>query len=163
MPSDTQRSLRHQNNRLDEADGAIGCRSGQAHTPAIAGTGPGTNSRSGHGVGRDDLPCRHSGAGAGDANPGSREEPHAPFVGGTVILRTFDVGADKPVPYFKLPAEDNPFLGYRGIRVYEGHRELLRAQMRAILRASALGRVQMMMPMVAAREEILWVKTQLAE
>ncbi len=83
--------------------------------------------------------------------------------GRTVVLRTFDVGADKPVPYFNLPAEDNPFLGYRGVRVYEGHRELLRTQMRAILRASASGRIRMMVPMVAAREEILWVKAQLAE
>jgi phosphoenolpyruvate-protein phosphotransferase len=83
--------------------------------------------------------------------------------GRPVVLRIFDIGADKPAPYLKLPAEDNPFLGYRGVRLYEQHRELVRAQMRAILRASALGRVHMMVPMVATREEILWVRAQLAQ
>lgn len=107
---------------------------------------------------------------AGREQPPSEEEQFEVYAqaaraarGRTVILRTFDVGADKSLPYFKLPAEDNPFLGCRGVRVYEEHRELLRAQMRAILRAAALGRVQMMIPMVAAREEVLWVKAQLAE
>jgi fructose-specific PTS system IIA-like component len=83
--------------------------------------------------------------------------------GRPVILRTFDIGGDKPVAYFKLPAEDNPFLGYRGVRIYEEHRDLVRAQLRAILRASAFGRVHLMIPMVASREEVLWVKAQLAE
>jgi fructose-specific PTS system IIA-like component len=83
--------------------------------------------------------------------------------GRPVVLRTFDIGADKPAPYFKLPAEDNPFLGYRGVRIYEEHRELVRAQMRAILRASAVGRVHLMVPMVATLEEVLWMKAQLAQ
>src|SRR5207245_6065451 len=83
--------------------------------------------------------------------------------GRPVVLRTFDIGADKPAPSFKLPAEDNPFLGYRGVRIYEEHHELVRAQMRAILRASAVGRVHIMIPMVATRDEVLWVKAQLAQ
>jgi fructose-specific PTS system IIA-like component len=83
--------------------------------------------------------------------------------GRPVVLRIFDIGADKPVPYLKLPAEDNPFLGFRGVRLYEQHQELVRGQIRAILRASAVGRVHMMIPMVATREEIVWVKAQLAQ
>jgi phosphoenolpyruvate-protein phosphotransferase len=81
--------------------------------------------------------------------------------GKPVILRTIDVGGDKPLSYLKMPAEDNPFLGYRGARVYAEHQELLFTQLRAILRASAFGRVQLMIPMVTAMEEVLWVKAQI--
>jgi len=83
--------------------------------------------------------------------------------GKPVILRTIDVGGDKPLSYMKTPAEDNPFLGYRGARVYAEHQELLCAQLRAILRASAYGRVQLMVPMVTAMEEVLWVKGQIKQ
>lgn len=83
--------------------------------------------------------------------------------GRPVVLRIFDIGADKPAPYLKLPAEDNPFLGFRGVRLYEQHQELVQAQMRAILRASAFGRVHILVPMVATREEIVWVRAQLAQ
>jgi fructose-specific PTS system IIA-like component len=80
-----------------------------------------------------------------------------------VILRTFDVGGDKPLPYLHMPAEGNPFLGYRGVRVYADHQELLEAQLRAILRASALGRIQLMVPMVSALDEVLWMKARIAK
>jgi fructose-specific PTS system IIA-like component len=107
---------------------------------------------------------------AGREQPPSEDEQFEVYAqaaraarGRAVMLRTFDIGADKPVSYFKLPAEGNPFLGYRGVRIYEEHRELLCAQLRAILRASAFGRVHMMVPMVAALEEVLWVKARLAE
>ena len=56
-----------------------------------------------------------------------------------VIIRTFDFGGVKKVPYLNLPREENPFLGYRGVRIYNEHRELLQSQLRAILRASAVG------------------------
>ena len=83
--------------------------------------------------------------------------------GSTVILRTFDVGGDKPVPYLQLSAEKNPFLGLRGVRVYPVHADVFRSQLRAILRASAFGRIWMMVPMVSSLDELRWVKQRLAE
>lgn len=73
-----------------------------------------------------------------------------------VIFRTFDIGADKPAPYLNLPREDNPSLGVRGIRLYQRVPELIRAQIRAICRASASGAVRVMSPMVATLEEAKW-------
>ena len=83
--------------------------------------------------------------------------------GRPVIIRTFDLGGDKVVPYLHLPAEDNPFLGYRGVRIYAEHRELLQAQLRAILRASAFGKVQIMVPMISSLEELLQFKVEISE
>ncbi len=83
--------------------------------------------------------------------------------GSTVILRTFDVGGDKPVPYLQLAQEKNPFLGLRGLRVYPAHAELFRSQLRAILRASAFGRIWMMVPMLSSLDELRWVKARLVE
>jgi fructose-specific PTS system IIA-like component len=81
--------------------------------------------------------------------------------GRPVIIRTFDVGGDKPLTYLNLPQEANPFLGCRGVRVYAEHQEIFRAQLRAILRASAFGRVRLMIPMVSSLDEVLRVKAQL--
>ena len=83
--------------------------------------------------------------------------------GRSVIVRTMDIGGDKPVPHLNLPNETNPFLGYRGMRIYAEHQELFRGQLRAILRASAFGRIQIMAPMVSSLEEVLWLKSQIAE
>ena len=80
-----------------------------------------------------------------------------------VIIRTLDIGGDKQVACLNLPAEDNPFLGYRGVRIYSDHQQLIRDQLRAIVRASALGRVQMMVPMISSIEEVRWVKDRLTE
>lgn len=80
-----------------------------------------------------------------------------------VIIRTIDIGGDKPVPNLNLPAESNPYLGFRGMRIYQEHRDLFRAQLRALLRASAFGRIQIMAPMVSTIEEVLWLKAQFAE
>jgi phosphoenolpyruvate-protein kinase (PTS system EI component) len=66
-----------------------------------------------------------------------------------VIIRTIDIGGDKPVPHLNLPAESNPYLGFRGMRIYQEHCDLFRAQLRALLRASAFGRIQIMAPMVS--------------
>lgn len=71
-----------------------------------------------------------------------------------VIFRTLDAGGDKPVPYLGLPVERNPFLGYRAVRMYGEHLDVVSAQLRAILRASAFGKANIMVPMVAAVEEI---------
>lgn len=75
-----------------------------------------------------------------------------------VIIRTFDIGGDKKVPYLNLKHEENPFLGFRGVRLYQQHAELLQIQLRAILRASAFGAVQIMAPMIASVDEILEFK-----
>lgn len=69
--------------------------------------------------------------------------------GRPVIIRTLDVGGDKPLPYIPMPAEENPFLGIRGIRLCLARPELLRTQIRAILRAAEFGRLRIMFPMVA--------------
>jgi fructose-specific PTS system IIA-like component len=83
--------------------------------------------------------------------------------GQPVIIRTFDIGGDKKVPYLNLSPEDNPFLGYRGVRIYPDQHQLLQSQLRAILRASAVGPLQIMVPMVATLEEIVGFKAELAQ
>lgn len=80
-----------------------------------------------------------------------------------VIIRTFDLGGDKAVPYLELEAEENPFLGLRGVRLYAEQRDLLQVQLRAILRASAFGKVHVMIPMVSCLEEVLAFKDQLRQ
>ncbi len=82
--------------------------------------------------------------------------------GKPVIIRTIDIGGDKPLSYLRLPAEANPFLGLRGSRIYAAHSELLETQLRAIARASALGPVWVMVPMVSSVEEVRWIKARLA-
>jgi multiphosphoryl transfer protein len=64
-------------------------------------------------------------------------------------LRTLDVGGDKPLAYLPMPAEENPFLGVRGIRLCFAYPELFRTQLRAIFRAAAHGPVKIMYPMIA--------------
>ncbi len=71
-----------------------------------------------------------------------------------VIIRTLDVGGDKPLAYCPLPAEDNPFLGERGIRLLLKEQELLRVQVRAILRASQWGSLRIMIPMITNISEV---------
>lgn len=83
--------------------------------------------------------------------------------GRSIIVRTMDIGGDKPVDYLNIPAENNPFLGYRAVRIYEEYAVLFTTQLRAILRASAHGSLKIMIPMISSMEEILWVKEKLAE
>jgi phosphoenolpyruvate-protein phosphotransferase len=84
------------------------------------------------------------------------------FIERPVIVRTFDLGGDKSARYLNLPRESNPFLGYRGVRLYAEHTDLLRTQLRAILRASAYGRIHIMVPMISSLEEIRRFKDELA-
>ena len=71
-----------------------------------------------------------------------------------VTMRTLDIGADKTLPYFKTPKEPNPALGWRGLRISLGWRDLLRVQLRALLRASVAGNLRVLLPMVTSLEEI---------
>jgi phosphocarrier protein FPr len=70
-----------------------------------------------------------------------------------LVIRTLDVGGDKPLPYLPIGPEPNPFLGERGIRLMHTRPELFRAQLRAILRASAAGKIAIMFPMIATFAE----------
>jgi phosphotransferase system enzyme I (PtsI) len=74
--------------------------------------------------------------------------------GRPVIIRTLDIGGDKNIEYLKLPKEANPFLGFRATRLCFERTEMFRAQLRAILRASAYGRVKIMYPMIATIDEL---------
>jgi phosphocarrier protein FPr len=71
----------------------------------------------------------------------------------TIVIRTLDVGGDKPLPYLPIPKEENPFLGERGIRVSLARPEILRTQFRAILKASKSGSIDVMFPMVSSLSE----------
>jgi phosphocarrier protein FPr len=71
-----------------------------------------------------------------------------------LVIRTLDIGGDKAAPYIVTPAETNPFLGVRGIRLCLRQPELFRTQLRAIYRASQLGAVLIMFPMIASLEEL---------
>lgn len=77
------------------------------------------------------------------------------FRGSSVTIRTLDIGNDKQLPYFKTPHEVNPALGWRGVRVSLEWQDLLRVQLRAILRASAHGPVRILFPMVGSVDEVL--------
>jgi phosphoenolpyruvate-protein phosphotransferase len=76
-----------------------------------------------------------------------------------LIIRTLDIGGDKEVPYLSLPAEENPFLGVRGIRLCLARSDLFRPQLRAIYRAAATGPVKIMFPMIATVEELRAART----
>ncbi|AKO30365.1 phosphoenolpyruvate--protein phosphotransferase [[Haemophilus] ducreyi] len=83
--------------------------------------------------------------------------------GKQVILRTMDIGGDKELPYLNLPKEMNPFLGWRAIRIGLTRREILDTQLRAVLRASAFGKLAVMFPMIISVEEIRELKAIVAE
>jgi phosphotransferase system, enzyme I, PtsP len=83
--------------------------------------------------------------------------------GKTVTIRTLDVGADKLPAYMQVPREDNPYLGWRSIRISLEMPEFFKVQLRAILRAAALGRVRIMFPMISSVEEIRRAKELLEE
>jgi phosphocarrier protein FPr len=83
--------------------------------------------------------------------------------GRPLIIRTLDVGGDKPLAYLPIPKEDNPFLGERGVRVGLDRPEILRTQLRAILRAAAFGKVSVMFPMIATLNELRDVNAMLGE
>lgn len=78
-----------------------------------------------------------------------------------VIIRTMDIGGDKDIPYMGLPKEKNPFLGWRAIRICLDRKEILHDQLRAILRASAFGKLRIMFPMIISIDEVRELKEEL--
>ena len=80
-----------------------------------------------------------------------------------VVIRTLDIGGDKKLPYFQFPHEDNPFLGYRAIRLCLDKPNIFKTQLRALLRASVGGRLAIMFPMIATVEEFKKAKEMTLE
>ena len=80
-----------------------------------------------------------------------------------VVIRTFDIGADKPAPYMNLEKEENPALGCRAIRICLTHPDFFKTQLRAILRAAAYGELAVMFPMIISDKELIRAKELLAE
>ncbi len=78
-----------------------------------------------------------------------------------VVIRTLDLGADKQAPYFNLPKEDNPAMGYRAIRICLSQKEIFTTQIRALLRASVYGNLAVMFPMIVSVEEVLEIKKEI--
>ncbi|ADQ08170.1 phosphoenolpyruvate-protein phosphotransferase [Caldicellulosiruptor hydrothermalis 108] len=78
--------------------------------------------------------------------------------GKPVIIRTLDVGGDKNISYLNIDKEENPFLGYRAIRLCLGNKELFKTQLRALLRASIYGKLKIMFPMITCIDEVYQAK-----
>ncbi|HEH9399224.1 TPA: phosphoenolpyruvate-protein phosphotransferase PtsI [Aeromonas sobria] len=75
-----------------------------------------------------------------------------------IIVRTMDIGGDKELPYMNFPKEMNPFLGWRAVRIFFDRADIMNAQLRAILRASAFGKLRIMFPMIISVEEFRSLK-----
>ncbi len=83
--------------------------------------------------------------------------------GKPLIIRTLDIGGDKSLPYYEFPVEENPFLGWRALRICFDKPEIFNAQLSAILRASYYGKVRILLPMIISVDEIVKVKEILEE
>jgi len=83
--------------------------------------------------------------------------------GKPVIIRTLDVGGDKNISYLNIDKEENPFLGYRAIRLCLGNKELFKTQLRALLRASIYGNLKIMFPMITSSDEVYKAKLVIQE
>lgn len=80
-----------------------------------------------------------------------------------ITIRTLDIGGDKEIPYLNLEKEENPFLGYRAIRICLSQTDLFRTQLRSILRASAYGNIQILLPFITSLEELRAAKEIIEE
>ena len=83
--------------------------------------------------------------------------------GKPVIIRTLDIGGDKEIPYLGLEKEDNPFLGFRAIRFCLQRKDIYETQLKALVRASAFGKIKVMVPLVTGVDELRQVKTMIAD
>ena len=79
------------------------------------------------------------------------------------VIRTMDIGGDKPLAYLEIPHEDNPFLGFRAVRISLQRKDLFLPQLKAILRAGVYGKAAIMVPMVINAAEIKQIKAMVAE
>ncbi|MDX7952102.1 phosphoenolpyruvate--protein phosphotransferase [Lichenihabitans sp. Uapishka_5] len=98
-----------------------------------------------------------------DEQAGIYAELARAFAPHPVIVRTLDIGGDKPVAGIEFPHEDNPFLGWRGVRMCLDRPDVFKPQLKALLRAATEGNVKIMVPMVTNADEVLRVKALLAE
>ncbi|WP_429884751.1 phosphoenolpyruvate--protein phosphotransferase [Geoalkalibacter halelectricus] len=85
------------------------------------------------------------------------------FGGHPVTIRTLDIGGDKALPYFAPPHEDNPFMGWRSVRVSLDHRDIFRTQIEAVLMAGVHGPIRLLFPMISSMEDIRACKEVVAE
>lgn len=83
------------------------------------------------------------------------------MAGQPVVIRTLDIGGDKPIPYLPAVQEANPFLGWRGIRFAMCFRELFQTQLRALLRAATEGNLRIMLPMIATPDDVAWARAEI--
>lgn len=81
--------------------------------------------------------------------------------GKPVIIRTMDIGGDKPAEFIDIGKEHNPFLGYRGVRIYQEFNQLFQEQLRAILKVTAFGPIKIMVPMICSYDEVVWIKSEI--
>lgn len=87
----------------------------------------------------------------------------AVICGREITIRTLDIGGDKTLPYYPMDREENPFLGFRAIRISLQDKELFKTQLRAVLRASAFGKIRILFPMIISLEELRAAKAVLRE
>lgn len=102
-------------------------------------------------MGREDIPSEEDQFKA-------YKEAVAKCAGHTCVIRTMDIGGDKPLAYLDVPKEENPFLGWRAIRISLARRDLFMPQLKAILRAGVYGKAAIMLPMVISVNEVKQVK-----
>src|SRR5690606_9449748 len=82
---------------------------------------------------------------------------------GVVVIRTLDIGGDKQLDYYPVEYEQNPFMGYRAIRISLHEKELFKTQLRAILRASYYGKIKILYPFITSIDELNRANQLLAE
>uniref|UniRef100_UPI0040560D59 phosphoenolpyruvate--protein phosphotransferase n=1 Tax=Agathobacter sp. TaxID=2021311 RepID=UPI0040560D59 len=102
-------------------------------------------------IGRDELPSE-------EEQYNIYKQAAQSMAGRRVIVRTFDIGADKRADYLQLPQEENPALGYRAIRIGLTHPEIFKTQLRALYRAAVYGNISIMYPMIISTEEVEVIK-----
>lgn len=145
------------------ADGVEGCICANIGTPADAMDAM-QKGAEGIGLMRSEfLYMDHEGLPDEETQFAAYREVLETMAGRPVIVRTLDIGGDKDLPALALPKEDNPFLGFRAIRLCLQRKDLFRVQLRALLRASVYGNLHIMFPMISSLEELREVKAMLAQ